>query len=72
MCIFRNSTVNPANNLLLIVRFYATGESFLIDTGDFVEVSETTACRIMQKLTIAIVQLHLNLFQCLQQRDRLN
>ncbi|XP_060844436.1 LOW QUALITY PROTEIN: putative nuclease HARBI1 [Rhopalosiphum padi] len=52
----RNHAVTPINKLLLILRFYATG-NFLITSGDFFGVSKTTASLIVRDVSIAIAKL---------------
>lgn len=45
------------NQLLCALRFYATG-SQLITCGDFIGIHESTACRIVHKVTDAIARLY--------------
>ncbi|KAF5271297.1 hypothetical protein FQR65_LT05312 [Abscondita terminalis] len=49
----RGGAVRPMTQLLLTLRFYATG-SMLIFAGDFVGVSKTSVCRIVKTVTSAI------------------
>lgn len=53
---YRNAAVSPIDQLLLALRFYATG-SMLITVGDFVGVHKSTACKILAKVTRAIALL---------------
>ncbi|KAK4881735.1 hypothetical protein RN001_005054 [Aquatica leii] len=52
----RNHAVSPRNQLLLALRFYATG-NMLIAVGDFSGVHKATACRIIKRVTTAIASL---------------
>ncbi|KAK5648091.1 hypothetical protein RI129_002983 [Pyrocoelia pectoralis] len=52
----RNSCVSPINQLLLALRFYATG-SHLLNVGDFCGVSVSTSCRIVRRVSNAIANL---------------
>lgn len=45
------------NQLLCTLRFYATG-SQLITCGDIIGVHESTACRIVHRVTDAIARLY--------------
>nr|CAI5853321.1 unnamed protein product [Callosobruchus analis] len=54
--IYRNHSVAPIDQLLMTLRFYASG-SFLISIGDFMNVSKSTCCRIINKVTRAIASL---------------
>ncbi|XP_024940238.1 uncharacterized protein LOC112494277 [Cephus cinctus] len=49
----QNHVISPMNQLLLTLRFYATG-THLISAGDFSGVSKTSAHRIVHKVTAAI------------------
>ena len=51
--------VSPVNQLLLTLRFYATG-SFQILVGDTFSVHKSTACRIIHRVTAAIARLRPN------------
>lgn len=51
--------VSPINQLLLTLRFYATG-SFQILVGDTFAVHKSTACRIIHRVTAAIAGLRSN------------
>lgn len=53
---FRNHAVTPEEQLMLALRYYATG-SFLITIGDFVGVHNSTASRIIVKVSEAIASL---------------
>lgn len=55
--LFRNQAVPPMNQLLMALRFYATG-CMLITAGDFGGVHKSTACRIIHRVTRAIARLH--------------
>lgn len=46
----RNRPITPMNQLLITLRFYATG-SFQLCTGDHFNVSKATICRIVKKVT---------------------
>ncbi|KAF5283316.1 hypothetical protein FQR65_LT13973 [Abscondita terminalis] len=52
----RGGAIRPMTQLLLTLRFYATG-SMLIFAGDFVGVSKTSVCRIVKTVTSAIAGL---------------
>jgi len=54
----RSHGVNPMNQLLLALRFYATG-SFQMLIGDTIGMHKTTVCRILHKVTAAIASLSL-------------
>lgn len=45
------------SQLLCTLRFYATG-SQLLTCGDFIGVHESTACRVIHKVTDAIARLY--------------
>ncbi|KOB68358.1 Uncharacterized protein OBRU01_18464, partial [Operophtera brumata] len=49
----RVAAITPVNQLLCALRFYATG-SQLITCGDMIGVHESTACRIVHRVTNAI------------------
>lgn len=53
----RNNAVSPLNQILCTLRFYATG-SQLITCGDLIGVDESTACRIVHRVTHAITSLY--------------
>ncbi|XP_045457651.1 putative nuclease HARBI1 [Melitaea cinxia] len=53
----RNNGVSPLHQLLLTLRFYALG-TMLIAVGDFVGVSKSTACRIVQNISKSIAKLY--------------
>jgi len=52
----RNNAISPMNQLLLTLRFFATG-SHLISAGDFSGVSKTSAHRVVHRVTNAIARL---------------
>ncbi|ERL95949.1 hypothetical protein D910_00663 [Dendroctonus ponderosae] len=52
----RSRAISPATKLLLILRFYATGNMF-ISVGDFEGVSKTSACSIVRQVSEAIARL---------------
>lgn len=52
----RNHAVSPLLQLLITLRFYATG-GMLSSVGDFGGVSKTTASKIVKRVTNAIAQL---------------
>lgn len=52
----KNSSVSPINQLLLCLRYYATGSTQL-SAGDFSGVSQPTACRIIHRVSNAIASL---------------
>ncbi|XP_063915470.1 putative nuclease HARBI1 [Zophobas morio] len=52
----RNSAVSPTDQILLALRFYATG-SFLQTVGDFSGVHATTAGKIIHKVSVALAAL---------------
>ncbi|XP_067208392.1 putative nuclease HARBI1 [Linepithema humile] len=49
----RNNAITPLHQLLLTLRFYATG-TFQISIADFAGIHKSTACRIIKKVTIAL------------------
>lgn len=53
---FRNFAVDPLTQLLLTLRFYASG-SMLITCADFVGIHKSTASRIIRNTTRAIASL---------------
>ncbi|KAJ8911003.1 hypothetical protein NQ315_011268 [Exocentrus adspersus] len=52
----RGGCIKPMNQLLLTLRFYATG-NMLIAVGDFMGVSKSSACRIVNRVSYAIASL---------------
>ncbi|XP_020298875.1 putative nuclease HARBI1, partial [Pseudomyrmex gracilis] len=54
----RNHAVSPLHQLLLTLRFYATG-TFQVAIGDFGGIHKSTMCRIIKKVTEAIASLRL-------------
>lgn len=52
----RNQCVQPLTQLLLTLRFYASG-SFLTCVGDFIGIHKSTASRIVNKVSRAIASL---------------
>ncbi|XP_063218604.1 putative nuclease HARBI1 [Bacillus rossius redtenbacheri] len=56
LIISRNHPTSPLQQLLIALRFYATG-CFLIVAGDFGGVSTSTACRIVKRVSSAIANL---------------
>ncbi|KAJ8909798.1 hypothetical protein NQ315_014736 [Exocentrus adspersus] len=52
----RYHEIDPRTQLLLTLRFYATG-NFYISVGDFIGVHKTTAGRIIKRVTEALVSL---------------
>lgn len=68
----RNSPVTPMEQLLLALRFYATG-SFHLIVGDIVGISKATACRIVHKVSVAIAALrpHYIAFPEAQERPKI-
>ncbi|KAE8738632.1 hypothetical protein FOCC_FOCC015884 [Frankliniella occidentalis] len=55
--VFRSQSVAPVNQLLLCLRFYATGCTQL-SAGDFSGVSESTAKRIVHRVSDALASLY--------------
>ncbi|XP_071631802.1 putative nuclease HARBI1 [Temnothorax longispinosus] len=53
---FENHAVSPLHQLLLTLRFYATG-TFQVAIGDFGGIHKSTMCRIIKKVTEAIASL---------------
>ena len=51
----RNNPVNPQDQLLIVLRFYATG-SFQIVGGDLIGVSQSTISRIVMRVSIALAK----------------
>lgn len=56
MVYFSGGCIQPLTQLLLTLRFYATG-SMLIAVGDFVGISKASSCRIIKRVTTAICSL---------------
>ncbi|KAG5867058.1 hypothetical protein JTB14_018912 [Gonioctena quinquepunctata] len=56
MIVFRNNCIRPMDQLLLTLRFYATGK-FLISSGDFCNGSKSSASKIIKKVAYAIASL---------------
>lgn len=54
---FRNNAVSPEDQILVTLRFLATG-SFLQVLGDFVGIDKSTASRIIYKVCRAIAGMH--------------
>lgn len=54
---FRNHGIAPIHQLLLTLRFYALG-TMLISVADFIGVSKTSACRIVNDVSAAIARLY--------------
>lgn len=52
----RNNCLTPMNQLLIALRFYATG-TFQLVVGDTFTVHKSTVCRILHKVTAAICRL---------------
>lgn len=52
----RNHSISPVMQLLLALRFYATG-SFLITAGDVIGVSQSAASNIVKRVSFAIARL---------------
>jgi hypothetical protein len=52
----RNHSLTPINQLLITLRFYATG-TFQLVVGDTFAVSKPTVCRVVHKVTAAIASL---------------
>lgn len=53
---YRNQCVSPINQLLIALRYYATG-SHLVAVGDFIGVHESTASRVVKRVSEAIAAL---------------
>lgn len=53
---YRNNPITPMQQLLLTLRFFATG-SFIISAGNFAGVSTTSAHRIIHRVTNAVARL---------------
>jgi len=67
---FRSRLLTPMNQLLLTLRFYATG-NFLRACGDFSEVSISTASRIISKVSMAIASLSATMIKMPQSNDEI-
>ena len=52
----RNNALSTRNQLLLTLRFYATG-SFLSVCGDFIGISKPTASRVVEKVSRILAKL---------------
>lgn len=53
---FRNNAISPMTQLLLTLRFFATG-SFLITAGDFGGVSIAAAGQIVKRVSYALASI---------------
>ncbi|XP_050505022.1 putative nuclease HARBI1 [Diabrotica virgifera virgifera] len=67
----RNRPIDVRNQVLIALRFYATG-SFQICTGDHFNVSKATVCRIVRKVSHYIALLRPQFLQMPQNRNELN
>lgn len=56
MSVCRNDALSPSEQLLLALRFYATG-SFLSVAGDFCGVHKSTACKTIKRVSQALAAL---------------
>lgn len=56
---FRNKSISPMNQLLIALRFYATG-SFLQTIGDTINISKSSSSKIVKKVSQAIASLSPN------------
>ena len=52
----RSQSITPMNQLLMALRFYATG-TFLLVVGDTFAVCKSTACKIVHEVTDVIASL---------------
>lgn len=52
----KNDSISPMNQLLITLRFYATG-TFQLVIGDLFDIHKSTVCRIVHKVTSAIAKL---------------
>jgi len=52
----KNDSLTPMNQLLIALRFYATG-TFQLVIGDLFKVNKSTACRAVHKVTTVITNL---------------
>lgn len=68
--VFRNQCVSPRHQLLLTLRFYATG-SFYIAVGDFGGIHNSTVCKIIYRVTRAIVSLRRNFVHLPRNREEI-
>ncbi|KAK5649344.1 hypothetical protein RI129_000373 [Pyrocoelia pectoralis] len=66
-----NQSVSPINQLLLCLRYYATG-SHLLAMGDFAGVHVSTACRIIKKVSHAIALMYPNYIKMPQTADEIH
>ncbi|KAJ8958607.1 hypothetical protein NQ318_016328 [Aromia moschata] len=55
----RNCDIDPLTQLLITLRFYGTGDIYIV-MGDFVGIHKTTAGRIIKHVTEAILHLRPN------------
>lgn len=67
---FRNHVIPPLYQLLIALRFYASG-SLYITMGDFGGIHKTTAGKIIKRVTSAIVQLR-HIYLRLPRQDEMN
>ncbi|CAK1602659.1 unnamed protein product [Parnassius mnemosyne] len=65
----RNKSISPINQLLLTLRYYATG-SQQITMGDYCGMSKSTSHRIIHRVTVAIASLEERLYNESQIRSR--
>lgn len=68
MLFCRNQAVDPLTQLLLTLRFYASG-SMIITTGDFVGIHKSTASRSIARVTRAIAALAQEYIQMPSEED---
>ena len=67
---FRNNSLSPINQLLLTLRFYATG-CHQLTMGDFCGVSRSTANRVIHRVTAAIASLSKDLIKFPQNEEEI-
>jgi len=66
----RSRSLTPINQLLLTLRFYATG-NFLRACGDFSGVSISTASRVVAKVSMAIASLSATMINMPQSNEEI-
>jgi hypothetical protein len=68
---YRNDPISPMLQLLIALRFYATG-TFQMCVGDCFSVSKASVCRIIHKMTNLIAQLRPYFIRLPQNRNEIN
>lgn len=53
---FRNDPITPLTQILITLRFFATGAYYIL-IGDFIGISKSTVCKIIHRVSAAIASL---------------